>query len=77
MKLVEIKKAHPVCCDTKDITLIIIHRSILSYSGFLAWCVLETTISVIASSYVYVGGPGGGCDAKDRSFFNPVLYKVR
>ncbi|KAJ7903437.1 proline iminopeptidase [Mycena olivaceomarginata] len=23
------------------------------------------------------GGPGGGCDEKDRSFFNPVKYKVK
>ena len=23
------------------------------------------------------GGPGGGCDEKDRSFFNPNKYKVR
>ena len=23
------------------------------------------------------GGPGGGCDAKDRSFFDPTKYKVR
>ena len=22
------------------------------------------------------GGPGGGCDEKDRSFFNPNKYKV-
>ncbi|EKM58262.1 uncharacterized protein PHACADRAFT_193386 [Phanerochaete carnosa HHB-10118-sp] len=22
------------------------------------------------------GGPGGGCDAKDRSFFNPTRYKI-
>ncbi|GJE88585.1 proline iminopeptidase [Phanerochaete sordida] len=22
------------------------------------------------------GGPGGGCDAKDRSFFNPAKYKI-
>jgi hypothetical protein len=23
------------------------------------------------------GGPGGGCDEKDRSFFNPTKYKVK
>ena len=23
------------------------------------------------------GGPGGGTDAKDRSFFDPTKYKVR
>lgn len=23
------------------------------------------------------GGPGGGCDDKDRSFFNPNKYRVR
>ena len=23
------------------------------------------------------GGPGGGFDAKDRSFFDPTKYKVR
>ena len=22
------------------------------------------------------GGPGGGCDEKDRQFFNPEKYKV-
>lgn len=25
---------------------------------------------------LYGGGPGGGCDEKDRSFFNPNKYKV-
>ncbi|KAL0564492.1 hypothetical protein V5O48_017553, partial [Marasmius crinis-equi] len=24
----------------------------------------------------FVGGPGGGCDEKDRSFFNPHKYKI-
>jgi hypothetical protein len=25
---------------------------------------------------LHAGGPGGGCDEKDRSFFNPNKYKV-
>ena len=27
--------------------------------------------------HYHQGGPGGGCDEKDRCFFNPHKYKVR
>ena len=30
----------------------------------------------ILLNFLRGGGPGGGCDEKDRSFFNPNKYKV-
>ncbi|KAH8118001.1 proline iminopeptidase [Phellopilus nigrolimitatus] len=29
-----------------------------------------------AQLFSYMAGPGGGCDEKDRSFFNPEKYKI-
>lgn len=37
---------------------------------------VHSSVPSNAKPFLHGGGPGGGCDEKDRSFFNPNKYKV-
>ncbi|KAJ3714579.1 proline iminopeptidase [Lentinula guzmanii] len=47
-------------------------RLVLTCLYEILWLMTLTTSPVV---FVH-GGPGGGCDEKDRSFFNPHKYKI-
>jgi hypothetical protein len=46
-----------------------------THSRLRSWFV-RTFLKLDLGSHRYIGGPGGGTDASDRTFFNPDKYKV-